>query len=760
MAQNEIFNPNGFTTQYGFPAYRVFIFGQEVTCDVTSVTYNWHDGLEPPTCAITLADKNFRYTITHNDMVQIAVHRNVPRDQIEKIVDNSTPIALRIPTSQLLANSTGTYVAFNPIGADDVAHDPTGAFRSIKQNIVSQKLAAGGVNINAPLTSEEQALNDIGEWVVQGERPTDMPATAWRFPLQVGKPIFHAYDPVRVFERDPYDPTIWYYIFSGFCSDFTTSKDTNGDVTMTVVAEAPSKLLRYGRFTSNPGIVDVSKVAVRNAIVADVTTRTAFKNAFAHSTLPEIAYAMLFGVNAFGKPDGLTGPIDVNMSTRSTTVDTSSFNVSPMSQGIRQAAGLPLNTGGMIEKSPQNIETPDEIIETMWCANGSADVPRRKWGVGHIKLTGSKVFLYGPDGTGASGGTASDPNAGMPLALGPAKVITQLEEYQNYINHEVSVADYNTMRADGVITTKMEPPQPTNIWETMTVIGQRPDIYPVDGGRLIMLLPRSFGGQNSAVTSREFIQSFSLNTEWTTRQDVLAEIVERIEFVWYVSPKGDYIIEFPLYDFAPSDFGAYEADWDIPLPDTQRIDTTFTDSKVYTQAVTTPAIIQNFESTTEVGKQMGRLAAVTMWHLVPTFGVRQASLQPRGYLNTLAAARVYCHYSLNRLNADAFTQSTNITPNLNIWINRPVMINIIDHIGTVRSVTHNITWGEHGDMTTNMGLAYMRGWDGALDVGDPLNPKKVYYTIGGVMGRPLNYKLLFEPNPTVSQPLASGDATG
>ena len=89
----EPFNPKGFTVQYGFPAYRVFIFGQEVTCDVTSVTANWHDGLEPGTCAITLANKNYRYTITHNDMVQIAVYRRVPRDQIEKIVDNSMPLA-------------------------------------------------------------------------------------------------------------------------------------------------------------------------------------------------------------------------------------------------------------------------------------------------------------------------------------------------------------------------------------------------------------------------------------------------------------------------------------------------------------------------------------------------------------------------------------------------------------------------------------------------------------------------------------------
>jgi hypothetical protein len=780
MADFATFNPEGFTVQYGFPAYRVFVFGQEVSCDVTSVSVNWHDGLEPCTCSIMLANKNHRYDITHNDMLQIAAYRRVPKEQLGKLIDNTMPLALRVPTDQILSGSESSYTAYNPIGSDDVAHDPSGVYKSIKQNVVMHKLSAGGVLIpmEAPAgydvsnpgvssspefwsaAEKEQAVNKAGEWVFYGQKPTNQPATAYRFPFQVGKPIFHPYDPVRVFERDPYDPNIWYYMFSGFCSDFTTTRDSHGDSSMQIVAESPSKLLRYGRFTTNPGIVDVSKVAVREAVVNDVTLRNVFKNAFAYSTLPEIAYAMLFGINAFGQPDGITGPINVNNSLAPTNY-TNKYNVtSTFDNDLRKAAGLATNDILDVSSPWAVLETPDTVTETMWCANGKSDVTRRKWGIGHIKLDGSKVFLYGSDQSGTSSGTTpNDPNGGIPLAMGSPEVITDLEQYQDYINHEVKLSDYETMRATGVITPNEWPTRPTTILDTITIIGQRPDIYPVDGGRLIMLIPRSFGGQNAAVTSREFISSFSLNTEWTTRQDVLSEIVERIEFVWYVSPKGDYIIEFPLYDFAPSDFGSYEELWTIPLPETQSIDTTFTDSKVYTQGVMTPSIIQNFETFTPVGRQMGRLEAVTLWHMVPTFGVRQAPIQSRGYVNSLAAARVYAHYCLNRLNADAYTQTANITPNLNIWLNRPVMMDIADHIGTVRSVTHNITWGQNGDMSTVMGLSYMRGWDGAIDNTDPINPTKVYSTVGGIMGRPLNYKLLFEPNPSISQPLPSGSTS-
>jgi hypothetical protein len=734
------FNPDGYNVLYGFPAYRVFIFGQEVTADVTAVTVQWQEGLQPGTCNITLANKNYRYTITHNDMLQIAKYRNVPLDALEKLKDNTMPKALQVPASEILAR-TNDYTAFNPIGDDDLAHDPSRGSQNIKQNVVSAKIHAGSMPLPDALE---------GEQVTIGQTVTNLPTPAYRFHFQVGKYIFHPMDPIRVFERDPYDPDVWYYMFSGLVSDIASSKDTSGDSTVTITAEQPSKLLRYARFTANPGLTDIAQLAVREGITADVAFISAYATSMAHLTVPEIMYAMMFGINAFGNftmPNTIgerMGAIDVNNSVR----------------GANQADLNPAFPSGTLENSPQAVETADTVSENVFSAHGQSVLRKRKWGVGHIKLAGSKIFIYGPTSTGTTqGATPNNPNSGLPLALGAPVPISQdpsasLETYQRYIDHTVRPSDAKDLYAEVGATDAEVASLPTTVKDTITLIGSRPDLYPVDGGRLIMLLPRDVAGQNSSITSIAFTASFALTTEWASRADIIAEVLERVEFSWYVSPKGDYIVEFPLYDFSPSAFGDYGAAWDIPLSDTMTYDTALSDAQLYTQAVCVPEIFQNYPL--PASAKVGRTQAVILWHLIGMYGVRQAPISPRGYIATKAGARIYAHYSLNRLNSNTFTMDANVVPNLCLWLNRPVMMNVIDHYGTVHGITHNITWGTPGDMTTRMQLAYMRGWDGTIN---KQTLEKQYYTIGGVMGRPLNYALIFNPNEAdIATPIPSGSS--
>ena len=152
--------------------------------------------------------------------------------------------------------------------------------------------------------------------------------------------------------------------------------------------------------------------------------------------------------------------------------------------------------------------------------------------------------------------------------------------------------------------------------------------------------------------------------------------------------------------------------------------------------------------------------------MVGTYGIRQLPLQPRGFIATELGARVYTAACLNRANADAFSQTADVIPNLNIWINRPVMVNMTDHYGTVRTVTQNISWGSRGRMQTTMGLSYMRGWDGTIKQNEDGGYDKIYYTIGGIAGRPLNYYAMYNPgqlgtlSPTPSQTPANQNNGG
>jgi hypothetical protein len=61
--------------------------------------------------------------------------------------------------------------------------------------------------------------------------------------------------------------------------------------------------------------------------------------------------------------------------------------------------------------------------------------------------------------------------------------------------------------------------------------------------------------------NREFTdKSFDVGTrdrDWTNRYAIINEAVGRFDYEWNVRPNGDIAIEFPMWDFDPSDFGAW-----------------------------------------------------------------------------------------------------------------------------------------------------------------------------------------------------------
>jgi hypothetical protein len=670
-------NDSNYVIKQAFPAYRVFIFGKEVTDDVISVDTSWHDGPTPSTCTITLVSPEDKYTITHEDIVRIVTQRS-GTDGAASTVDKSLKSAV------------------NSISTGAAALDVENTKWDKSTGVIAAKLACPMVSM------PPDSINQLANGAPQSEDFID------RFPFQSGKPIFHPMDPVRVAFRDPFDPATWYWMFSGFVSDFNNSFGANQDKTLMIVAESPAKLLRYARFTANSGIVDISKLLVRTAIVADIATKSAYANLFVDMSLQQVFYALIFGVEALSKDQ-------------------------------IQKAGLNLDL------------SQSTVTELLSCANGSAYVTKPVGGVGHPDMAGSRIFIYGPQdeiNNALSEGEAFPPN--IPINRAP---IT-LDQYQSIISHKVVYSDVDDMKNSEASSISGAQPQPAfTIDDVITIVGSRPDLYPVDGGRLFIMLPSSIGTNQRAVITRDFMSgSFALNTEWGTRSEVLHEIVQRAEFVFYVSPRGDWIVEFPMYDFSPSDYGSHEADFTVLLEDTCSVNDSFSDSKVYTQAVTSVTPISGYDSFTNVGREIGQQGVVTLWHLIPFYGVRNAPITARGYISTKEASVLYSHIALNRLNADAHTQGVSMNPRAQAWLNRPMLMHACDHIGTVKSITNNITWGASGTCDTSVTLNALRGWDGETEtVGNVV--QKVYTTIGGRGSRPLNYKMLLDPPPKLSPPI-------
>jgi hypothetical protein len=629
--------------RHAYPAFRVFIFGAEVTKDVISIQLQRTDGRAPGTCTLTLVSPLDRYEVTSSDIRQIY---RVVDQKIQSVDKGGTDLSIYINQLNI---------------ADEV-----------KSNIVRTKLAVPPIHIKP-------------NKILPSDNP--VPELAERYPFRSGEWIFHPMDPVRVFMRDPYDPSIWYHMFSGFCSDFTDTTSCNQEKLLTIVAEDPSKLLRYGRFTSNPGLFDISKQKVVNAFISDIAVRTVNANLFSGRTLSEIFCEMLFGAAGF-----------------STRIAHSNTN--------------------------------EVLPETLVSVNGSADVGRRRWGCGHTNLAKSCVYLYGDTASGVITGKVT----GIPQILN-TQDINSLEYYQQQIDHKVTLSDPSQLIAE-FNNSNYSIPSLTTIEDVITEIGSHPELYPVDGGKLMMLFPKVLGADNRELILHDLIGSFALNTEWTTRAEVLYDIIENIEFIFYVSPRGDFCVEFPLFDFSPEDFGSYADVYDINISETCNIESAFSDTKVYTQSASIGQIAKNWTFGQNLSSEINR-QFVTLWHLIPQFGVRQAPLTPKGYISGKDAAKVYAAISLNRLNADALTQQITMTPNLSMWINRPIKIQVKDHIGTPKSVSHSLVWGMQGDMTTNLGLYAMRAWDGTVD--QDSNP--IYFAIGGRASKPIDYARLFHRVP-------------
>jgi hypothetical protein len=669
----------GYVIRQAFPAYRVFIFGKEVTGDVTSVMNNWHDGPNPSTCTITLLSPEDKYIVTHDDIVKIVTKRGYNGD-IGNVENNTMPVA---------ENSISTDVKASVTDVKDMKwHEQNG--------VLTTKIAADRISMPT------DASNQISNVEPQSEELIE------RFPFQCGKPIFHPMDPVRVAFRDPFDPSTWCWIFCGFVSDFTENVGVNQEKTLTVVAESPAKLLRYARFTANSGIVDASKLYVRNAIVADIQTKTAYANLFTDMSIQQVFFAMLFGIEALGKD-------------------------------IIQRAGI-------------NLDLSHTTVEQVAIsAHGTSSVKKLVGGVGHPNMADSRIFIFGPKDES----TTSETSDAFPPGIKSESI--SLQEYQNRISHKVSTTDIKSMRnVEATNVSGSSTPHTgdgMSIEDVITTIGTRPDLYPVDGGRMFIMLPSNIGHNQRGVITRDFNGgSFALNTEWTTRSEVLYEIIQRAEFVFYVSPRGDWIVEFPMYDFLPSSFGEYEADYTIELRDTATIDATFSDAKVYTQAVTTVHPLAGYDFSGQVGREIGQQGVVTLWPLIPFYGVRNAPVTSRGYISTMKASVLYSHIVLNRLNADAYTQTVSINPRVQAWLNRPMKVQLRDHIGTVKNISHSIVWGASGYCETSLTMNAMRGWDGTTEKdGDKIN--KVYYSIGGEGARPLNYRLLLDPPPKTYAPV-------
>jgi len=694
----------------GFPSYRVFIAGFEVTEDCPDVTSTWVNGRVPSFINLTLLNPNDRYIIRRDDMVALYSNEIMPFINQAQNSDLAKLYKRVVTDGQIVLDSV---------------NDPKSIksrMRKLKENPVF-RLAA---TVTDPFTGAPSK------------------ETLSVYPFIEGKAIFHQNDPVRVFVQDPFDPPVWYYWFSGSVTQLTDGvQGATLEKTLNIQCEDATKSLRYARFSVNPAYRDPTGLSTSIDLKA---LGGVFTSALANKGFQEAMDYVVFGDIAKHQETGRIGPLteqESNLYIPVPVVDRrtgNSFNRLILKTAAGNFKPLPM-TQRVFTLAKSTVPGRSEISLQNW-QNTILDHK--------VKIEDIQSLRVRSDN--------QEPTS---------KVVTRLEDT---VNAAKKSGDYTASMTRQIITE----------------IGSDPSNYPVDGGTLYMLLPEGLDKLGNDVVARDFVSSFSAISEFKDRRSLLYDLVDRVEFCVYADPKGNIVIEFPLYDFDPDDFaspvegripanvdpisaarftianldGSYTFDnkrrFTIEDETLENFNATDDDAAVRTIS-TTGRVVSRAFAVTDNGSAQNPInvpVVVRLDALIAIYGPRQMHGEPKIPVETERSALIAAAIALNKTNAEAYTYKLPLLPRFSAWLNRPMLFKYRNHIATVTSINHAISWGASASST--LSFNYARGWAGKMD---SATGKLIYTPIGGKSSHPIDYATLFAhakvPNNRTPGPGAS-----
>jgi hypothetical protein len=729
------------------------VFGVDVTDDVSSCTMTYNDGRAPNTCEFVLTSPFDRYTITETDIG--ALYSNVDISAIELPAFQATvPVGPFSPEEISAQQGNAIKNKVDAIILDEVnalIRDRVGRLiqDETKKRVLQIKVSERVENISSP------DLNQLGMTLssVSAASLASLRGDALTYQMKVGDCIFHSNDPVRIAWRDPFSPNKWYWMFSGFVAGWTDRLDENNQSTVTIRCEDVSRILRYSRVSTNPGIFDIAALEQSG----DAVLRTFFSDGFSNLSLSEFLFTLIFGSEAVGTTAALG------------------------------SGGSTLNAVGTSQKKP--------FIMRRVSAGGTTQSEVRPDGAGIFNFNKSMTLLLGQE-------EVDDRDLGSLKLLQRKLAINDLGVYQATIDHLITEDDLLEMALEDELDTakSFKDGLTRDAYgkilneEIITTIGENPHIYPVDYGRLIILEPASLGPSKKRTLLTKDLIGVNTQTTWKTRLGMIYDVVQRIDFSFYASPRGDLICEMPLYDHRPEDFGTefttkkissqdttnvvpifnttssvlglesvtfanlnkslqpgqanqqhgpFAEDFRVLKQDTINWDRTFVDERVRTLMVSGWSVLDGYVEAGGTNDVIGALpGAAYARQLVPQFGIRQEQTDVRGFIDSPEAARVYAEVKLSQVNADAISAKVEIVPRPGlVWPNRPIVFGERSYIATTRQITHSLTWGAEGSMGMSLDVNYVRGWDGSVET---VNGEKLplYSRMGGFAASALNYAII------------------
>ena len=664
-----------------FPAFKVFIYGYDISGDVISVRVNQSGGsLErsPSTCAITLANPREKYTLTHKNMVIIGSWKasidrgksgitvQTPSEYLKSYDPSNfgyeytnpyagNPFELGSGLDQNLSGQVSTYLSsmsgdkFSELklrlatSTDDEVRYLLEA-EGITINSLADAEAIASVITNAKIDvpngsllefgSKDFVLGELGEddlnYSIKDEvarskilgdgnsqymEPPEygevikvvnaQEGTVFNYPFQEGDCIFNLNDPVRVAFRDPFDPRVWYWMFTGFMDTWTEDMGVNLDSVLNITCTDVSKTARYTVSQVRTGLVDANIEKLFKSIndvgsaPSEQSNLRLTKEIFSGLRVAEVLELNFFGADSASKVSiaarfpGLefsklnkkyyTGNISVEGDPSKDEQQDSDYSYVQISN--EEALMLYLDKFGLSAEQIQDtiyqnndVENTYETIVSKLKEYSNVEFNEtitatyksiKNIGWQAMTSPGDIPFKRNSDRFGVGFYVYGEPDE-YDLSLGAIK-LDNFWQWNEILHHRVRESDLETMKYDPSATnrnTQAERSNPDNInnsalakasnfntEQIVDLIGKDLKNYPVGHGRVFYLAPaRLIEFDEGGIMSRGFGGVSNYHSVFKDRLSLLYDMAQAIEWRFYATPRGDFVFEHPLYDHDPSEF--------------------------------------------------------------------------------------------------------------------------------------------------------------------------------------------------------------
>jgi len=578
-----------------YPACRVFIYGFEVSSDVVSFNVTQSGGSierSPSVCSIMFANKDNKYTITHDDIIKIAKARKAISDSKSKASNENSviyPLGGDQPGIDFSSEFIDETIYRLSLASDDELVYLLGAMGFTNITIDDAKAVMYAIKMEKASRSSTGESNDfiMGSWnegelsynikqqvvMVKSLYKTQLSSSenmdlsflnyedrlAFDYPYQEGDCIFHFNDPVRVVVRDPFDPRIWYWEFTGFVDVLTNNIGMNLDSLVSITCTDVTKPVRYAVTQLNAYGLDANISNVLKMFDQSGNNTAAqsgillSKEIFSGLRIQEILELIFFGSEYVVKDlDPYIFYLKEMIDTLDNETEFVQFAISKFGTTLEEA----YNYVSLDDTYQVSVEDTRNLfkgfVDKDFQSTGAVRAKNLQW-KGIVTPRGIP-FKRRNNNYGVSFYVYGTPTV-LDIAYG-AKGISDFYNWNEIVHHRVRYSDLETMRNEYSSPANFNSSN-MNVDQVIYTIGTDIINYPVGHGRVFYFAPAGL----SDVTSEGVLDkglnagaSLAAHSVFKDRLTLLYDAASSIDWRFYATPRGDLVFEHPFYDFDPKDF--------------------------------------------------------------------------------------------------------------------------------------------------------------------------------------------------------------